>query len=427
MPQRKIDVNDLGLGMYVAELDRPWLDTPFLFQGFPILSEQELEELRRCCLFVYIDEEQSVALTPQHFDAAPHGRPVERFETRQLNREAPHERRKYNRNRLAFEAELPRAHDVYLRAHRYIATVLEDIRLGRGINIEQARELSERTVESIINNENALVWLTLLKRKDEYTSYHSINVCVLSVLFGRHLGLTEGELKVLGLGALLHDIGKMRVPVTLLNKTSPLTPLELAEMHRHPEHGTAMLAAREGVPPQVREIVYNHHERVDGSGYPRGLKGEQIGLFPMLVSVVDVYDAMTSDRAYHLRISPHEALNVMYGWAASHFKEELMEEFIRCLGIYPVGSIVELSSGEVGVVLTVNREHHLQPTLLLVLDRNKRAHDVPKLLNLELQHRAGVKIAIRKILPSAAYAIDVRKLVLDVTTAGALAGEGWSG
>lgn len=423
MGQKRVEVDDLALGMYVVELDRPWLETPFLFQGFPILSQQELEELRRCCLYVYIDEEQSVVLQPEQFTNAPHGRPVQRFETRQLNLPVSKERRKFDRNRLPFELELPKAHDVYRLAHSYINELLEDIRLGRGGNVEQARELSERTVESIVNNENALVWLTLLKRKDEYTSYHSINVCVLSVLFGRHLGMTEGELKVLGMGALLHDIGKMRVPADLLNKSTKLTPDELALMRRHPEYGNDILGESEGVPPAVREIAYAHHERVDGSGYPRGLKGEELTPFPMVVSVVDVYDAMTSDRAYHLRISPHEALNVMYGWASSHFSEELMEAFIRCLGIYPVGSIVELSSGEVGVVLTVNREHHLQPTLLLVLNGQKQPFDIPKLLNLELQQRSGVHIGISKILPSDAYGIDVRKLVADVTMGGALPAE----
>lgn len=414
MSQKKVEVADLELGMYVVELDRPWLETPFLFQGFPILSEDEIRELQNCCLYVYVDEEQSVALQPHHFESAPHGRPVQRFETRRLNRKLTERKPPSQDNRLDLIEEMPQAREVYHQAKRYIDTIFEDIRLGSSIDIDHARILADRTVESIANNENAMVWMTLLKSKDEYTSYHSINVCVLSVLFGRHLGLTEGELKVLGLGALLHDIGKMRVPVSILNKSARLEPAEMGVLRRHPEYGREILEESTAIPLQAKDIVYSHHERIDGSGYPRGLKGEQIELFPMIVSVVDVYDAMTSDRAYHLRISPHEALNLMYGWAASHFDEKLMEEFIRCLGIYPVGSIVELSSGEVAVVLTVNRSHHLLPSLLLVCDRAKQPYDVPKLMNLELQQKSGVNIFITKILPSGTYDIDVRKLVAEL-------------
>ncbi|MGM0593269.1 MAG: HD-GYP domain-containing protein [Pseudomonadota bacterium] len=409
MSQKKVDVADLTLGMYVVELDRPWLETPFLFQGFPILSQEELKQLRSCCNYVYVDEQQSVTIKPEHAAQSPHGRPVKRFGTRRLN--LPGQERSVPPNRRRFEQVLPQAKAVYEQAHRYINDIFEEIRIGRTLSIDQARSLTDETVDSLMDNENTLVWLTLLKRKDEYTSFHSINVCVLSVLFGRYLGLSEDELRVLGLGALLHDIGKMRVPLAILNKSSRLSSEEMAQMQQHPALGVEILADSSGIPPQVREIVHSHHERIDGSGYPRGLEGDEIGLYPMLVSIADVYDAMTSDRAYHLRISPHEALNVMYGWASSHFPEELLEAFIRCLGIYPVGSLVELSSGEVGVVLTVNRENHLSPTLLLVLDRNKAPYDLPKTLNLELQQRAGVKLSITKILPSHAYDLDVRELV----------------
>ncbi len=415
--RKKVDVADLELGMYVSDLDRPWLETTLLFQGFPILSEAELEELRRCCNYVYVDEEQSVPLKPEHFEEAPHGRPVRRFPTRQLNL-ATVAGDKPMRPTVKFEHELPRAREVYHQARDYINSIFHEIRIARTIPIEQARLLAEHMLESIANNENAMVWLTLLKKKDEYTTYHSINVCVLSMLFGRQLGLTEGELRLLGFGALLHDIGKMRVPLEVLNKTSRLEPTEIELMRQHPTLGHTMLAEAEGIPEQVKEIVYSHHERVDGSGYPQGLKEEQLGLLPMIVSIVDVYDAMTSDRAYHQRISPHEALNVMYGWAATHFPEKLMAAFIRCLGIYPVGSIVELSSGEVGVVLTVNREHHLMPSLLLVLNRDKQPYDIPKMLNLELQRQGGVNISITRILPSGAYGLDVRKLVDECRLAG---------
>ncbi|MCW9089678.1 MAG: HD-GYP domain-containing protein [Gammaproteobacteria bacterium] len=416
MSQKRVDVANLELGMYVSELDRPWLETSFLFQGFPILGQEELEELRRCCDYVYVDDEMGVALQPERVSTAPKSRPVKRFATHKVNIASSAGKQRPIRNRVKFEQELPRAREVYHQAHDYINTIFSQIRIDRSIPLDQARQLTEHTVESITNNENAMLWLTLLKQKDEYTTYHSINVCVLSVLFGRHLGLSEVELKILGLGALLHDIGKMRVPAGILNKNGRLTPEEELMMRQHPLLGDRMLATRRGVPGQIREIVRSHHERVDGSGYPQGLEGDELGLMPMIVSIVDVYDAMTSDRAYHERISPHEALNMMYSWAATHFREELLEAFIRCLGIYPVGSLVELSSGEVALVLTVNRVHHLLPQVLLLLNRDKHPYDIPKLLNLELQRHSGVPIAITKILPSNAYGIDVRKFAAEFAT-----------
>lgn len=412
MGQRKLLVDELQLGMYVSELDRPWLDTPFLFQGFPILSKQELMQLRQCCDYVFIDDELSVSINPEQVNAAPHGKPVKRFETRRINKPAAkHPASRGARRR--FLEELPEAQDVYQNAHHYIHELFEDIREGRTIDVEQARALADRTVDSIMGNENALLWLTLLKRKDEYTSYHSINVCTLSVLFGSYLGLTDGELRMLGMGALLHDIGKMRVPLEILNKETALNAEEMITMRQHPEWGLAILDEAEGVPPQVREVVHAHHERVDGSGYPRGLSGDDIGLFPMIVSLVDVYDAMTSDRAYHERLSSHEVLNMMYGWGETVFKRELLEDFIRCLGIYPVGSLVELSSGEVALVMTVNRKYHLRPQVLLLLDAHKQPYEQPKLMNLELHEQSGLHIHITRILPSDAFDIDVRNVVMN--------------
>ena len=412
MGQRKIQVDALKLGMYVSELDRPWLETPFLFQGFPILSKQELLQLQQCCEYVFIDEEQSVILNHEEIAQTPHGKPVQRFQTRRLNTHLD-KGVKSRGQRRAFVDSVPEAREIYTRSHEYIDNLFEDIRLGNTLDLDSARELASRTVENIIDNENAMLWLTLLKRKDAYTSYHSINVGTLSVLFGNYLGLSEGDLRLLGMGALLHDIGKMRVPASILNKSQRLDPQEMSLMRQHPDLGVAILEEAKGIPPQVREIIYAHHERYDGSGYPRGLKGDEIQLFPMIVSMVEVYDAMTSDRAYHERISAHEVLNLMYGWGESVFKRELLEEFIRCLGIYPIGSIVELSSGEVAVVMTVNRTYHLCPQVMLILDKHKKPYDLHKVMNLELHQQSGLHIHITRILPSDAYDIDVRQVAMN--------------
>lgn len=406
----KLAVERLRLGMYVVELDRPWLESPFLFQGFPIRNQDELEQLRDCCEFVYIDMEQSIEW--ERGESSPSTPAEVRFATRGVNRKPPSREKIVYQDTQGFTEALPESIMLYSAAKDYIGNVLDDVRLGNNINTGAARELADRLAENIVKNENALVWLTQLKNRDEYTSMHSINVCVLSLLFGRFLGMNEEELCHLGLGALLHDIGKMRIPGKILNKPGRLDAKEKALMHRHPEYGYALLKSHDDLHPAVLEIALSHHERYDGSGYPRGLKGKALNSYALLVSVIDFYDAVTSDRAYHIGISPHEALNMMYAVAAKSFPKALVESFIQCLGIYPIGSLVELESGEVGVVMTVNRQRRLNPILTLVLDGNKRPLPVVKMMNLELQERTDNPTRIKKILESNAYGIDVRRLIL---------------
>ncbi len=419
---RQLTVSELKLGMYVAELDRPWLESPFLFQGFPIRSYDEIDKLRECCDYVFVDFSQSHEWKPEEHDLLarasheyPHPRYTDgrhRFETRRINIDSIRGKHHY-RNSTSFTDELKGAGRVYHKARDYIGSVLKDVRLGHSIDPEGAREMADAMADSIVRNENALAWLTMLKNRDEYTEMHSINVCILSLLFGRHLGLEVKELRLLGYGALLHDIGKMRVPLELLNKVDRLSDEEMAQIKLHPVHGRTILHEHVAVPEVVLEIAHSHHERVDGSGYPRGLKGGSISREAMIVSVVDVYDAITSDRVYHTGISPHEALNLMYSWAPASFPCELLEEFIKCLGIFPVGSIVELDSGEVGVVMTLNRRHHLHPIVVLVLDAHKQPYKQRKMINLELMREHGSVVNIKKILQSKAYGIDVRHLMVN--------------
>lgn len=409
---KKVEVEELRIGMYVAELDRPWLESPFLFQGFPIRNQDELEQLRECCEFVYIDVDKSIEWQPAHSAASSENPPLQiRFPTRGVNSKPLRRKVEYH-DKQEFTEALPEAIILHTEAKGYIGSVLEDVRLGRSIDTGGARELADRLTENIVKNENAMVWLTQLKNRDEYTSMHSINVCVLSLLFGRFLGLTEEELSHLGLGALLHDVGKMRVPSEILNKPGSLTNEEKRLMNRHPEFGYKILKQHSELHPAVLEIALSHHERFDGSGYPRALRGKGVNHYALIVSIIDFYDAVTSDRAYHIGISPHEALSMMYAAAAKSFPRELVESFIQCLGIYPIGSLVELESGEVGVVMTVNRQQRLNPILTVVLDRNKQPLVQSKMMNLELLARNQTPKRIKTILESNAYGIDVRKLIL---------------
>ncbi len=417
--------------MYVTELDRPWFGTPFLFQGFLITSPTELEQLRHCCEYVYIDPQQSKAWAPDKpkqvkhnyelgwLDYVPDQNTVagrHRFSTQRLNVEP--EKRYYPPQDIKILAtDIEAAKRLHRRTHEYVNVMLEDARLGRSLDAGGARALISEMVDAVIADENAMLWLAQLKRRDEYTTLHSINVCILALLFGRHLNFSAEQLREIGHGALLHDVGKMRVPVELLNKPSELTDDELQLLKKHSTYGYEMLKDTGIMSSGALDIVYSHHERIDGSGYPRGLRGDQIGDYAMLVSIVDVYDAITSDRVYHLGMSPHEALNLMYEWEAKNFPHELLEEFIKCLGIYPIGSIVELNTGEVGVVMTVNRMHHLRPIVMLQLNPAKEPYPIQKLINLELYSAVRNPVNIVRILQSNAYGIDLNRLVFSQASA----------
>ncbi len=408
MSTRKVAVKDLQFGMYVSELDRPWVGTPFLFQGFEISNQQELDQLRECCDYVYILTEQTTNLSIEKHRITPP--PSIRFETSRINITTA-KRAPPSVTPSRFVGEMQHIKTTYDDAHCYIRDVMADMRLGRSIDTAKAKGYVDQLVESIVRNDSALTLLAQLKSRDEYTVQHSINVCILSLLLAKFMGLPDNELRELGVGALLHDIGKMHIPDEVLNKEGPLSDEEFALMKGHPEAGYQLLLRQGGISLSAMEVVRSHHERMDGKGYPRGLAGGQISRFPQLVSLIDVYDAITTQRCYHQALSPHEALKQMFENHMGAFPNELMHEFIQCLSIFPVGSIVELSNGEVGVVLSINREYHLSPMVLVVLDAEKQPLDRYRLINLSFMGDRGVDITISRILESWAYGIDAPKIL----------------
>ena len=404
----KVYVGDLRLGMYVCELDRPWLETDFLLQGFPIQTEAELQALQRTCQYVFVDPERTAAdVRPQLF-----ARKARRTTTNEYAFRL--ERLAWPDDQVSFSDELQRAREVYGDSRRYVIQALEDARLGNAIDTRQARQLVEQMADSLFRNHHALVWLTHLKARDEYTLTHCINVSILALSFGRFIGLPEPTLIELGLGALLHDLGKMQVPPEILNKPGKLTAEEFAIMQRHAEFGHALLSKyNPGLPAAVLDIVLHHHERFEGQGYPDGLQGDAIPVLTRITSIVDVYDAITSDRVYHDGMTPHEALGNLYRWARGNYDVSMVEAFIRCLGIYPVGSLVELNTGEVAVVTTFREAHRLKPTVLLLLDANKRPYPRRTLLNLASAQwqKEGNPPEIVRVLEQQAYGINLPAII----------------
>ncbi len=351
----KIHVSQLQIGMYVSKLDRPWLETPFLMQGFMVENLDDIDILAEYCEHVWVDSVQDTWIPPE--DRAVVGK-------------SP--RKTTYINKVSAQDEHRQAMGIYKEARRITKSLLDDIRLGGTIDTEQAKSTVNDCVQSVIRNPDALIWMSKLREEKEYTAEHCLNVCILAIAFGRKLGLMEEELQNLGFCGLLHDVGKMKVPNSVLQKTSPLTDKEFNMIKAHTVHGRNLLMSSPNMYDGAIDVAYSHHERLDGKGYPRKLKASSITQFSRMIAIVDAYDAMTTDRCYAKAITSTDALKEIYSCRGTHFDEELSLAFIKTVGLYPPGSIVELDNGLVGLVLTVNHRHRHLPQIYAVLDQDKK-------------------------------------------------------
>jgi HD-GYP domain-containing protein (c-di-GMP phosphodiesterase class II) len=403
--QIKVSVEDIQLGMYVSELDRPWVDTPFLFQGFHVNSPKEIQELQQYCEHVYVDQEQSrVTVIPQRSTTLTSPKIVEPAKILPLD--TP-------RDLGDFRQQLKAAIKVHENTKLFISQVMRDIRLGKNVDVKQAKKLVSELAENVVTNPTALVWLTQLKNKDQYTSLHSLNVCVLSLFFGRSMNLPMDQLHTLGLGALLHDVGKLKVPSEVLNKPGRLTTEEFGVMKKHTVFGYDLMKNQDVLHKEALDIIIQHHERLNGSGYPHNLEHGQISHFSKLVSIVDVYDAITSNRVYHKETTPFNALNDIYKHREKEFDSHLVEQFIKCLGIYPIGSLVELNTGQVGVVVFFSEKSHLSPTIMLILDEQKSPYDQYRYVNLgsHVWDQQKIKPEIKRIADPNEFGLDLPEII----------------
>lgn len=416
LERKKIDVRDLQLGMYIAELDRPWLETPFMFQGFELQSSEALQTLQQLCRYVWIDVKKGIDYTP----ARGHGQAAYvrmqqladeddriRSRVRELAQQPAPSARKSYVDQTTLEEEIKEARRIDTEARDALRTAVADIARGRPVDLALAQKVVTRMADSIIRNPDALVCLSQLKDVSEYTALHSVRSCVIAVAFGRHLALSRDELGVLGLGALLHDVGMARLPPDILARPGRLDPKEFDLMKRHVLWGVEIARSSGEVPPGVLEVIEQHHERGDGSGYVAGRSKTAITPAGYIGAIVDVYDAVTSDRTYSGALSAEDALKSMYEWRHKDFTPNLVEEFIRCMGIFPIGSLVELSTGSIGVVVTINRMRRLKPKVALVLTASKTRYSQRIVTDL-MEHKDGMgrEIKISRVLPSGSYGIQ---------------------
>lgn len=407
----KVSVKGLELGMFVSGLDRPWLETPFPLQGFEIRSYEELHNLQRCCSHVYVDITSG---------RSPDPRFVELDDTTLLEeargRDEVAALRKTDWTiQSDFHSELKHADVAHETLEQGIAEVMNDLKGGRELDLRKLQDGVDAMIGSITRNPAAFVWLKEIKRKDNYTYQHALGCSIWAASFGRHLGLEKEELRELALGGLLFDVGKTRLPGEMLARQSSLDPVEVDRMRGHVEHGMEILKDTPGLPPGILDMVATHHERYNGTGYPRGLRGSEIPMAGRILGLIDSYDALTNLRPYADVLSPHQAVTELYKCRGTLFQAELVEQFILTCGIYPTGSLVELSNGEVGVVTAVHSLKRLRPSIMLLLDENKRP--LPQFRTFDLgevrEDAHGRPLTIKCGLPPGAYGIDSVELFLD--------------
>jgi HD-GYP domain-containing protein (c-di-GMP phosphodiesterase class II) len=528
--EKQVAVERLTVGMFVSELDRPWLDTPFLLQGFLIEDETILAQLRQICRYVTVDIRRSsvtdwggldidVEVTESASDSesvayvsvaktqtqrkgqswlsklihsfnqpevqlpreaanqtrspAPHARaharqpesiarssrgPViqrpeahksasqsapaarsfdvlgwlranlgstpERTAHKEISAPGPDDptdgprgtrtpRIRIYRETTPIAEELGPANERFAQASQVFEGVIEDIRVGKGLEIEAVQNVVEGLVDSIIRNPNALQLVSRLREANESAYIHALQIAVLMVTFGRELGFSRTDLASLGQIGMLMDIGKLRIDPAILSKRGILSPEEFQEIRRHVAFGLEMMSAS-GTSPDVVSGVADHHERLDGSGYPGAKQEEDISIFGRIGGIVDSFAALTSIRPYAEAVSPYEAMRRLQGWSGMYFNAGLVEQFIQAIGIFPVGTLVELSTGEIGVVLEQSKVRRLKPKVLIITAADQTSLKIPVTVDLLFGRGAESASApyIRRGLPAESCGVDPKEYYL---------------
>ena len=372
---KKVDSSQLRVGMFIHDLDCGWMEHPFVRNRFVIVSEEEIRRIRAVGIRgVTIDCRRGLDV-----DDAPTLEEADRATEAEVAAIAA---RPVAPGRTTLAEEAGRAQAIRRQAAGLVKTVMQDARLGRAVELDRVSPVVESITASILRNASALLGLTVIKDKDDYTFLHSVSVCTLLVAFCRSRQLDADTIYQAGIGGLLHDTGKALVPDHILNKPGRLSDEEFALVRRHPKDGWDILRRSEGIGPIPLDITLHHHERRDGSGYPDRLGESETSELAQMAAIVDVYDAITADRCYHKGIPAAEALRKIYEWSKFHFNPTLAQEFMRCVGIYPIGTLVLLESGRLGVVVEPHETSLLTPRVNVFYSTKSRAYIKPETVDL---------------------------------------------
>lgn len=404
MPAKKISTADVEIGMYVTRLDRPWSETPFLFQGFPVREKAEIAQLKELCRHVYImvpDEEIEISALPSVGPSDP------------VSSEVIGKRR--YKTTVSAQEEVLAVRDSYEELVDVLWEVESLLRDKNELNLSLLKRSVGVMIESIQRNPDAYIWLNRIRKFDSYIYRDALNASVWATTLGRELGLDNDRLNLLATGALVMDIGKTALPTNLLQKEDRLTDDEWATVKTHVEHGVRILSdAATDVPSEVLEIVRTHHERLDGSGYPAALKGNSIPLLGQIAGIVDFYVSVTTPRPYAQPVSPSNAIYMLYQQQGQYFSETLVKHFIQAVSTYPTGALVELSNGEVGVVISQNPGLRLRPNVVLLMNADKLPYNSYPVVSLVdyTDNKTGKSVAVAKTVADGAYGLNIEELTL---------------
>lgn len=355
---KKIATNQLVPGMYVVDTGVNWRENPYLYTVEGSVTAPKIAQIiADGFMEVFIDPDRGVPDDSNKADTvvSTFGETVQDME----EQEYPHPE-------TSLAAEMPAAKEAYVNAIEMSKIFMDGIRRGDNIELHKTKGIVEGIISSVGRNPDALLSLCKLRDLDEYTYSHSVNVAVLAIMFAKHMSYTHQVLFEVGMAGMFHDLGKAMVPIELLNAPRELTEEEFTILRRHPRLGYEYAKKTPGFTQDILLGVYDHHERFDGTGYPRGISGDKISMTGRILAMVDVYDALSSRRPYKLAMLPHKVLGIMYQMRFTDFYPGFMEHFIRMLGIYPVGSVVEVEGGDIGIVTASNKAKPTKPKVLLV-------------------------------------------------------------
>lgn len=392
----KIGTDSLKKGMYVAKLDKKWENSPFLFQGFPIEDDEQLQTLREECHHVYVDfptQEEYKTFIRQDSDQP-------------TNQDTTANPKSVN---VSLSIELPTALKILKEA---VASV-KKMKLNASQNMDfDSSNINQNVIaaiDSIKRNQNALILALNMKDKSQYDTEHTVRVAFLSLAFGIHLGMSYEQLLILGTSGMLFDIGKELVPATILHKQGKLNKAEALVLRDYPKDSFRLLSRKKDLSSVVREVALSHHEREDGKGYPRNIPKNRVSRFAKLIAIVDTYDAITSDRAYRKNQSPYDAFKILNANKGTKFDSDLVTRFLAWQTKIPIGCLVEMETGEIGIIIDNNREKQLQPKIMLVADEQKKTN-YHKMIDLSKMtvHTSGKPYQLHSILAAGSYGINVQ-------------------
>ncbi|NWO05141.1 MAG: HD-GYP domain-containing protein [Alteromonadaceae bacterium] len=399
---KRIPVSALKVGMYITDLNNDWIPHNQTRKKGVIRREETIEKIRRMRVkHVYIDVGKG--LDSQDSESAG--------EVDQRNEAALEEAGALSpalQAKVDFADEIVKAQQVHTLAQGLVSNFMHDMKMGAAIEVAPIHQLADELQHSVLRNANALSCLGRIREKDNYLLEHSVNLSVLMSLFGSHRELPKDALHQTIVGALLHDIGKILTPDEILHKPGKLTPEEFEVMKLHARYSRDILASTEGIGDIALLTAAQHHERLDGSGYPEGLKGDEITEYGRMVAITDVYDAITADRVYHKGMTPVQGLKKLLEWSGDHLDPLLVQEFIRCIGLYPIGSLVLLESGRLGVVVETNEQDQRLPVVRVMYHTRFRLPIPVETLDLA---RPGNQDRIVKAVDPADYKLDIRKFL----------------